>query len=35
MFGVKNAEQFILAGIYCYKNLRVRDEFCNTIVAIC
>jgi hypothetical protein len=33
--GIKNAEEFILAGIYCYKNYRVREEIANTLQIIC
>ena len=33
--GVKTAEGFIISGLYCYKNFRVRDEFCNTLITIC
>jgi len=32
--GVKNAEQFFIAGLYCYKNFRVRDEISNTLLLI-
>ena len=35
LLGIKNAEQFILAGVYCYKNIKLREEFMNTIVCIC
>jgi hypothetical protein len=33
--GIKNAEDLIVAGIYTYKSLRVREEFTNTITCIC
>ena len=33
-FGIKNAEQFIVTGLYSYKNFRVRDEISNTLLLI-
>lgn len=34
LYGVKNAETFITQGLFTYKNLRVREEFMNTLVCI-
>lgn len=33
-FGIKNAEDFIISGIYTYKSPKVREEFSNTISGI-
>ena len=32
---MKDAETLLVQGLYTYKNLRVREEFSNTILAIC
>lgn len=32
--GIKNAEEFVLSGLYSYKGVQVREEFANTIYAI-
>lgn len=34
MFGVKNADQLIITGLYTYKSFRVREEVTNTLSCI-
>lgn len=34
-YGIRNAEDLILSGIYTYKSHRVREEFSNAIACIC
>ncbi len=34
-YGIRNAEDLILTGIYTYKSHRIREEFGNAISCIC
>ena len=33
--GIKNAEEFILVALFCYKNFKVREEIADSIHIIC
>lgn len=34
LYGIRNAEDLILTGVYSYKSFKVREEFCNTLACI-